>query len=69
MYLLIVSIIGNKGYALQTITLECKHLSELTPCRYYTQHVDIGNICFGAEYPLHTLYWEKAQPVEEEEAV
>ena len=24
---------------------------------------------FGAEYPLHTLYWEKAQPVEEEEAV
>lgn len=24
---------------------------------------------FGAEFPLHTLYWEKAQPVEEEEAV
>lgn len=24
---------------------------------------------FGADYPLHTLYWEKAQPVEEEEAV
>lgn len=24
---------------------------------------------FGAEYPLHTLYWEKAQPVEEEEAI
>lgn len=24
---------------------------------------------FGAEYPLHTLYWEKAQPVEEEETV